>query len=82
MDQTSTQPQGLLQQSDNETSAGRQEPALRQTSPDGSTPFTGIDSSYLAQRLSAPELSILSSQLADGKTFASLTEAEVASLFL
>ena len=82
MDQTSTQQPGLLQQLDPATSAGRQEQGLRQTSPDGSTPFTDIDSSFLAQHLSAPELSILSSHLADGKDFSYLTELEVANLFL
>ena len=64
-------------------------PALAQTvlmlhcdGTDGSTTFTGIDSSFLTQHLSAPELSILRYHMGMGKDFSSLTEADVVDMFL
>ncbi len=55
---------------------------VRHTSPDGSTPFTDIDSSYLKANLSDLDLQLLDKHLADGKDFSNLTERQVANLFL
>ena len=55
---------------------------LRHTSPDGSTPFTDVDSSYLKANLSDLDLQLLDKHIADGKDFSNLTESQGVNLFL
>jgi hypothetical protein len=55
---------------------------VRHTSEDGSDPFLGIDSTFIVEHLSPPDISILLYHMGTGKDFSSLTEADVVNLFL
>ena len=52
---------------------------VRQTAPDGSSKFRGIDSSYLQQRLSGPDLALANSH---HDKLTHLSEADVVDMFL
>lgn len=52
---------------------------VRQTAPDGSSMFGGIDSSYLQQRLSGPDLALAASH---HEKFTHLRESDVVDIFL
>ena len=82
MEAQSMKPQGVL---DNLAQGISAQPGIDQAnsqSLDGSTGFSTIDSEYLRQNLSGSELSVLSSQIAEGIDFSHLTESQVVSLFL
>ena len=55
---------------------------VRHTSEDGSDPFLGIDSTFIVEHLSVPEISILLYHMNTGKDFSYLTEADVVDMFL
>ena len=82
MDHSSMKPQGLLPASATEISALPQAQKVRSTSPDGSTNFEGIETSYLTANLSDLDLQLLDKLVADGKDFSNLTERQVVNLFL
>ena len=55
---------------------------VRQTSEDGSDPFLGINSTFIVEHLSAPEISILLYHMNTRKDFSYLTERDVVDMFL
>ena len=55
---------------------------VRHTAEDGSDPFLGIDSTFIVEHLSPPEISILVYHMSTGKDFSSLAELDLVNLFL